>query len=575
MRRGLYFWCLLVAWLWPAWAGAAVAAGTGVIELGARPTVSLDGRSLYWVDETGERTVDQVEARAQALTWRPRVPGLQLHLDDKALWIQFDAIVPHDERWFLEIGSSGLDRGQLFHRGPDGRWVRQEAGDTRPVSAWPLPGRLPTFRLSHETGKPVRYWLRIEHNRVDFASPIVLRSQQALFEAREREQFLLGGYFALAGLIALYALANAVAYRDRGFAAYAVYVSVLGLGQLAYLGVGAQHLWIEWLRWNELAPSFLTGLSAVAGLWFVKTITEPARFSRVLDLAVWSLILALLSSVAVDAAVNSRTSFMLMAALTLLSLVVVMGLIAMVWTQGDDPHIRLVALGFLPVLVMALFPVARSMNWMPNSDLTRYGVAIGAVLEMPILLYALSRRGNRRRDAEVRAAALSRHDALTGLAHRRALLQRMENALARARSLKHGCALLAIRISNLEAIQQEFGRDTAEKALVVTASHLRRAISDIDMAARVGEHDFAVLIEGPTTLSVAASRAQQVVASGLRPMPALPMGATFKYHVAVAMLPEGELDAESTLDWALEEAARIPADARKLIRTLNLEAVPA
>ena len=139
------------------------------------------------------------------------------------------------------------------------------------------------------------------------------------------------------------------------------------------------------------------------------------------------------------------------------------------------------------------------MNLIPVSALTRYGLSIGAALEMPILFYALSLRGSRRREAQVRAAALAHNDALTGLAHTRTLLQRLESALGAAAELKHASALMAVKISNFESIAAEFGRETADKALVVTASLLRRAITDIDLAARVGEHEFALLLEGPTT----------------------------------------------------------------------------
>ena len=211
----------------------------------------------------------------------------------------------------------------------------------------------------------------------------------------------------------------------------------LAAGQVAYLGVGAQHVWDHWLKWNEVATFLLPGLSSAAALWFTRTVTEPARFSKALDLLVWSLIAALLSAVALDTFIVSRGSFALVMVLTALAVVVVIGLIILVWTQGDDPHIRLIALGFLPVLVMAIFPIAKGMNLIPISPLTRYGLSIGAALEMPILFYALSLRGSRRREAQVRAAALSRNDALTGLAHTRTLLQRLDSALVRCRALKH------------------------------------------------------------------------------------------------------------------------------------------
>lgn len=535
----------------------------------AQPSVPLNWRSRYWIDESGDRTIEEVAARGDTLPWTLREPGDQYRLDDAALWLRFDAVVEAGQRAYLSMGTSGVDRAQLFHQDAAGAWRMQEAGDSRRVSTWPLPGRVPAFELPTRPGEVVSYWLRVEHARVDFASPLALYTQGELLSRREREQFLLGAYFGLAALIAVVAVANAAVYRDRSFAAYALYVSLLAIGQLAYLGVGGQHLWDRWLKWNETATFLLPGVSAAAALWFVKTVTEPARFSRALDLAVWSLIAAVLSAVALDTVLQSRASFGLVMLLTVASMLVVLGLIVLVWVQGEDPDIRLIALGFLPVIVMALPPVLRGLNLIPASLWTRYGISIGAVIEMPILFYALSLRGNRRREAEVRAAALSRNDALTGLAHSRTLMHRLEGALARARNLKHPCALLAVRIANYAAIQEEFGHEAAEKALVVAASHLRRAVSDIDLAARVGEHEFALMLEGPTTVAAAMSRAQQVVASGLRQAEALPSALTLKFHVAVAMLPERDLGAASSLQWARDAAAAMPADARKLIKPIN------
>jgi len=553
----------------PAAGPPALAAPPPIALSADPPVVSLDRHSRYWIDPTGFRGVDEVEARGDSLPWGLREPSRSYNIDGKALWFQFDAVMAPGQRWFVELASSGVDRAELFYRAVDGRWVEQEAGDSKAVSQWPLPGRFPTFELSPVTGQPVRYWLRVEHARVDFATPIVLYEQSALLASREREQFLLGGYFGLAALIALVAAANGLVYRDRNFGVYSVYVATLAFGQLAYLGIGGQHLWDRWLKWNEMATFLLPGISSAAALWFARTVTEPARFSKALDLAVWSLIAALLSAVALDTVLTSRASFALVMVLTIVALAMVVGLILLVWTQGEDPYIRLIALGFLPVLVMALFPVARGLNLIPASPLTRYGLSIGAALEMPILFYALSLRGSRRREAQVRAAALSRNDPLTGLAHKRTLLQRLDSAIVRARGLKHPCGLLAVKISNFDALVTEFGREAADRALVVAASVLRHAISDIDLAARVGDHDFALLLEGPTTTDTALSRAQQVVASGLRPAEALPHGATLKFHVAVALLPDRDLDAQGSLDWLFQAVNAMRADARKLIRPLN------
>jgi diguanylate cyclase (GGDEF)-like protein len=557
---------LLVAGVAAAQAGSptpiALAASAGAIP--------LERQAQFWIDADGRMDVEQVEAQQEALPWSVRQPGQQHRLDGRALWVRFDAAMHGTGPWYLAVAFSGVDRSQLFYRDAQGRWVQQEAGDTRPVSAWPVPGRVPTFELSSRTDTPVRYWLRVEHHRVDFAAPMMLYHQSQLLAAREREQFLLGAYFGIATLLAVVGLANAAGYRDRNFAAYAVYLIVFTAGQAAYIGVGAQHLWERWLYWNAISTFLLPGLSAAAALWFVQVVTEPARFSRLLNLLVWVLIVGLLVAVLLDTFLPSRLALAARLGLTVAGLVLVVVLIALVWRKGDDPDIRLIALGFVPVLVMALFPLARGLNLIPNSPLTRYGLAIGAAVEMPILFYALARRGARRRESELRASALPHTDALTGLADRRTLLQRMDTTLQRARGQKQTCGLLVAQLVNHDAIAAEYGRETLDRALVVTGSHLRRLATDIDLTARVGEREFALLLDGPTTADGLVSRAQQLVASGLRQAPALPPDMTLRLHVVMATLPEPQHpDAASSLQWALAGLGGGRPESRKPIRALN------
>lgn len=553
-------------------AGSAVQAPAFALTA-STPFVTLDERSLYWIDLHRTATPAQLEAEGDAVPWALRQRHAHYNIDGAALWVRFDASTQGASRWFVEVNSSGIDRVQFFYRDDAGQWVEQEAGDSRAVTAWPLPGRFPTFELSH-SASTVRYWLRIEHHRVNFGAGIAVRNQANMAAAREGEQFLLGGYFGLAALIFLVTVANAVVLRDRNFAVYAVYVLTLAAGQLAYLGVGAQHVWVDALRWNETATFLLPGLSSAAGLWFVRTVTEPARFSRWLDLGVWAMLAAVLSAVALDTYLASRASFTLVLVLTVAVLVLIVLLIAKVWREGDDPFIRYVALGFFPVLLMALFPLARGLNLIPNSLWTRYGLSIGAALEMPILFYAMTLRGNVRRESKVRAAALSHTDPLTGAAHRHALLLRLESALARARSQQHQCGLLIVHVTNHEAIASEYGREAADRALVLTASRLRHVVTDLDLVARVDEHHFALLIEGPALETTVQACATRVVAGGLRESQALPPGVTLKLNVTHTMLPAGHMGAEECLRRMQQAVTEMGAEARKSIRQVKLVQPP-
>jgi diguanylate cyclase (GGDEF)-like protein len=532
--------------------------------------MALNGQSVYWFDATGGATVDAVAAASDTLPWRVRKREAHDRVQGGAYWFMFDASVAPGEHWYLELGAAFYDDVQVYFRDPRGSWVVQQAGTTHAVSDWAVPGRLPTFALATDQARPVRYWVRVQDDRADLSASATLLREEALQASREREQFLFGVYFGLAALVTIAAFGNGLFYRDRGFLAFGLYTLLLAAGQMGRSGVLAQHLWPGLPGWNGLSLALWPGAATAAALWFVKVLTEPVRLSRALDLGVWALIAALLGAVALDVVIVTRVSMALVLVLTGLSLLAIAGMVVWGWVDDHDPSMRLVALAFIPVLLMAIFPLSRGLGLVPSSTLTRYGLYFAVVIELPILFYALHRRLLTRRETELRAQSLSRTDPLTGLTHRTGLVERLETSLAHARGQKQNCALLGVRISNLDAIAEEFGKDAAEKALVVAASHLRRTSVDFDMAARVGEREYAVLMEAPVTPQTVSSRAQQVVASGLRQMEALPSALTLKFHVTTAVLPVPQLDGEATLQWVLDGLDQMTQDSKKLIRSLTV-----
>jgi diguanylate cyclase (GGDEF)-like protein len=566
----LFLWCAsLFGAAGAVYASAPDLPGPSIINASGAWGIALSGRSMYWSDDHGVRTIEEVEAAGENLPWRVDEREEQIPLRGRALWIRFDASVPAGETWFLELGASNYERAQLFYRNRNGAWVTQEAGTGVAMADWSMPGRVPTFALSVDSPHPVRYWLRVEDDRSDFSAPLVLYRADTLQFKRERVQLLFGAFFGFAGLVALAAFANGLIYRDQAFFLFSMYIGLSLAGQLANAGVGAEHVWTPWPFWNAISIALWPGVATACGLWFVKNVIEPVRLSHILDLGVWALTAALLSAVAVDMTIGTPTSMRLVLLLTFLSLMAMLSMALWAWADGRDRSLRPVAIGFLPLLFLALFPLARAFGLMPSNLLTRYGLVYGTVMQLPLVYYGLHVRLMNRRESQLRAGALARSDALTGLPHRQALVERLDSSLAHARGHKDQCALLGVRVANLEAIVEEFGREAAEKALVVAASHLRRAIVHFDMAARVSPRDFMVLLEAPVTPEIAASRAQQIVASGLRQTESLPQALTLKFHVAIAMLPHPQLDGSGSLQWVLDGLDQIGPDARKAIRTLE------
>jgi diguanylate cyclase (GGDEF)-like protein len=565
----------LLGMVTPGWAQHGADARLPVLQLStADGQIALAEHSQFWIDATGQAVLEQVETWEYDLPFATRPAGHTARLHGQVMWIRFNAMQPDlSQRWSLEVSSAGVDSVSLHYRDAVGNWVEQKAGDSLAVSRWPRPDRFPVFDLDTEQTRPVTYFIRIAHARSPFSAPIFIYSHPALVAQRMQEQFLLGAYFGLAVLMALVATANAVAFRDRSFAAYAVYIMALAAAQAALLGIGGQYLWPDFAGWNNLSAFFLPVLAACSGIWFARVVTRPRQFSAVLNwlslgLMVLLALLALLDMVFPTLAGLTAITLLIIAAMALICLMVFIA-----WRSGD-PTMRWIALGFLPVAVMAPFPILRNLGLIPVSFLTQYGLTLGAALETPLLFYGLLRRAAQRREARARAAALMQTEPLTGLTNLHTFEERLHDALLRSNRYKHRSALLMVDLSNHGWFTKEHGRQIADYALVLTGSCLRKLARDIDIAARVGDSEFALLIEGPVTAAQAVAAATQLVARALQPSDLLPVGSHLKLHVAIALVPDPvcnsqHLDASQHLHYLLGSLREMPANTRKSIKTVN------
>ena len=95
---------------------------------------------------------------------------------------------------------------------------------------------------------------------------------------------------------------------------------------------------------------------------------------------------------------------------------------------------------------------------------------------------------------EANAARLERNDPATGLPNRRALEERLPQALAAHAASGEPAALVALGLAHLPAIRQSLGCAAGDRVLRVAADRLRRTLRGSDLIARVGEQDFALLL---------------------------------------------------------------------------------
>jgi diguanylate cyclase (GGDEF)-like protein len=166
----------------------------------------------------------------------------------------------------------------------------------------------------------------------------------------------------------------------------------------------------------------------------------------------------------------------------------------------EDPVLRTnLAIADLDVVAYAGFPITG-----PTGHVLGSLCAIDAVPRVwqPEHLSALAEvallvaNELERRDLTRRLAIDARTDCLTGLANRRAWEEELPTALRRAQRLSHDLSVVLIDVDHFKAFNDRYGHPAGDAALREIGRRWRGHVRDIDVLARIGGEEFALLAPG-------------------------------------------------------------------------------
>lgn len=144
------------------------------------------------------------------------------------------------------------------------------------------------------------------------------------------------------------------------------------------------------------------------------------------------------------------------------------------------------------------------------------------------------------------------HDALTGIANRALLVERITQGLRAAEQQRDAFALLFVDLDGFKLINDRWGHEAGDAVLVAVAQRLQSVMRDADTVARFGGDEFVIVMSGAcgaadlTTLmeKVAAAVADPIIWKGT----ILRVGAS----VGLSRYPEDGCDAHTLLQRADE-----------------------
>lgn len=157
----------------------------------------------------------------------------------------------------------------------------------------------------------------------------------------------------------------------------------------------------------------------------------------------------------------------------------------------------------------------------------------------------------------------ARTDALTGALNRWHFMELARQELVSARRYHHPLSLLMIDIDRFKAVNDTYGHQAGDLALQTLVRVCREVLRDVDLVARLGGEEFAVLLpETPVARAaqVAERLRQSIAASSIF---ADGLAVRITVSIGITCLSDGEADVETLLqgaDRALYEAKETGRD---------------
>lgn len=575
---------------------SAAASGADVVVLDADDrSLRIVAEARVLVDATRELGIAEVRGPALASHFEPvavKSGDIGFGYSAAAHWLRLHIRAPEGaapRRWLLELAYPALDRVEFYDQGAT---QPLRAGDRLPFTVREIAHRNPVFPLTLAPGETRSVYLRIE-SEGSLLTPLVLWEPAAFDEHNLRTYSVLAMYYGALLALLLYNLLIFSSVRSPLYVHYVLMLAGMLVGQVSYNGFGNQFLWPAATLWGHLAMVVGFAVSGAFSALFARAFLRTYNHARALD---WGLIvfavlfgtLAVASFFAPYAVVAQLlTLFGMLFALT----AVASGLYC--WTRRVAGA-AIYLLAWTAVLAGTAVLAARYHNWLPGNFLTAYAMQIGSALEMILLSFGLAniinslRRDKARAQSEALAAQarlvdtlrqseqqlaqrvaqrthelkvanrqlqaneerlrhVAHHDALTGLANRLLLDDRIEHGIVRATRHNARIALLLADIDKFKPVNDSFGHAVGDDLLVAIAGRLRGVVRQEDTVARLGGDEFVLVLEDAYDIEDVSRVMDKIEAELTRPFKLGEHSVNIGVSVGYALYPEDGTDITNLL----------------------------
>lgn len=341
-------------------------------------------------DEAGRRSIEEVSSPGMSGLFEANEEVTPSYsYTDSAYWLRFQ-VEDHsrDKNWLLEVSYPILDRVDLYLPDGSGGYTLKETGDIFPFNSRELNHRHFVFSLPLSPQEAETFYLRVETDSA-MIIPLILWEEESFLAKTQQEYLILGLYFGIIAIMALYNFFLFLYVRSPNYLYYVTYILSIAFFHLTLNGLSFQYLWPDYPWWGSNAINFFMFLACFWAVVFVRNMLPLDKFNPRLDkmlhyLMVYSAVMApLVLLVDFTLAMIMGISTVLVAAVLLISSVFIS------WKNNYPPALYLL-LGWGFLFAGALFVIGRSLGLLPDTFITLYGIQVGSTFEVILLSMGLA-----------------------------------------------------------------------------------------------------------------------------------------------------------------------------------------
>jgi diguanylate cyclase (GGDEF)-like protein len=155
-----------------------------------------------------------------------------------------------------------------------------------------------------------------------------------------------------------------------------------------------------------------------------------------------------------------------------------------------------------------------------------------------------------RTEMTVKLFHLANHDALTGLANRNLLSDRLNHAITQAARQKGKLAVLFLDLVDFKDVNDTYGHDSGDGVLKRVAERLRACVRAGDTIARLGGDEFVLVLENITSQEDVDHIVEKIKAGFEQPFDVNSHSVVLGISIGTAIYPKDGTDMDALINHA-------------------------